>query len=345
MKGKLIAALVVCLLCLLLAEIFCQSGGLLPRKKADYERYSLRPRVGDGEALGVVTPWCRSKLNAAAIQQWRCDLQTQTTTSVLSGTHGHVIVVGVDVDEVDNAAMVKEFDDRSKDYAQAGQQGTSHLWGDMSDESYEAWVLSILERSSLPPHGGVHIDLGAGMGKFLAMSHEKRGTYGIGIEPAPTAVCNGWRLFPEVDLRYGDSNEQLALLGDAFADTVTSVGVLVYFKDAAYLCNSVAHSLRVLKPGGTIVHSWITYSPEADGKGSNKLNIHPDFWGGTWAARGTGWDLRFFKKGDTGSSPASRALPACAASIGAQVNPASVSVFTNALGPTNGYTVSFQKKL
>ena len=127
---------------------------------------------------------------------------------------------------------------------------------------------------------------------------------------------------------------------------VTTVGVIEYFPNLEYMCRMMHHSLRVLKPGGMVSHSWVTYSPKEGGKGDNKLNMHPDFWGLKWDLlneKEGEWKHRWAKNEEE-SAKATRALPACAASIGEQVDLQSVKVFVNEAGPTNGYTVTLVKK-
>ena len=179
--------------------------------------------------------------------------------------------------------------------------------------------------------------LAPGMGKFLSLSQKLYGSFGIGFEPAPTAVCNAWRIYPEVEMHHGDGVEKLACLRSGGVDLITSVGVIEYFPDLEYMCKMMHHSLRVLKPGGMISHAWIMYSPKKGDKGDDKLNIHPDFWGLKWDSVGSdmSWNQKWTKN-EAASALQTRALPACAPSIGAQVDLQSVLIFVNSLGPTNG---------
>ena len=61
----------------------------------------------------------------------------------------------------------------------------AHARGGMSDEWYKSWMMSLMDGL---PANGLHVDIGAGMGKFLYISKQEKMSYGIGIEPAPTAV-------------------------------------------------------------------------------------------------------------------------------------------------------------
>ena len=63
----------------------------------------------------------------------------------------------------------------------------------MSDAKYKKWAESILTDAKMV-EGAVHVGIGAGMGKFLALSQKLYGSFGIGLEPAPPAVCNAWRI-------------------------------------------------------------------------------------------------------------------------------------------------------
>jgi SAM-dependent methyltransferase len=213
----------------------------------------------------------------------------------------------------------------------------------MKDWEYKRWALDILKPENLPREG-VHIDIGAGMGKLLAISQKERGAFGLGVEPAPTAVCNGWRIYPDVELHLGDGNDFLACLDSGIADLVTTVGVIEYFPNLEYLCTHVHHALRVLKPGGVLQHNWIVYSPQLGGKGDDKLNIHPNFWGGRWKSWGLGWGKRWHRDLAAERREGVKVLPACAGSMGVSVDADSIEIFTNEYGPTNGYSVRLMKR-
>ena len=177
-------------------------------------------------------------------------------------------------------------------------QGTTHLFGTMSDVEYQQWMDKILDHI---PNGTI-VDIGAGMGKFLAMasfSDKRRWTRLIGFEPAPTSVCTGWRMFPTVELHIDDASA-LSCVEDGIADAVVSIGVLEYFSPLEYLCRMMLESARVLKPGGVAFHAWII--PVGSAKVYDKLGINKEFWG-------------------TNAQP----LPACKADIGAQFDTVKVT--------------------
>ena len=112
------------------------------------------------------------------------------------------------------------------------------------------------------------------------------------------------------------------------------------------MCNVyvVHHALRVLKPGGVLQHNWIVYSPQRGGKGDDKLNIHPNFWGGRWKSSGLGWGKRWHRDIAAERREGVEVLPACAGSMGASVDADSIEIFTNEYGPTNGYSVRLVKR-
>ena len=192
-------------------------------------------------------------------------------------------------------------------------QGTTHLFGAMSDKAYQEWMDKTLEH--IP--NGTMIDIGAGMGKFLAMasfSDKRRWTRLIGFDPAPTSICSGWRLFPTVELHIDDASA-LSCVEDGIADSVVSIGVLLYFSPLEYLCRTMLESARVLKPGGVIFHAFVP--PVGASKVEDKMGINKEFWG-------------------TSAKP----FPACKADIGAQFGEVTVT----AQGLADSYDVKVVKK-
>ena len=194
------------------------------------------------------------------------------------------------------------------------------LWGSLSDAQYQNWIDNIIPVLPGSP-AGIIIDIGAGMGKVLAMlrsSHTKQWARLIGFEPAPTSVCNGWRLFRDKDIElHAADASALACLPNQMADAIISVGVLPLFSPLSYLCRSMLEQVRVLKPGGWAIHAWIVNGVF---NWEDKLNLKPAFWG-------------------TSEEP----LPACSAEIGRQLSQV-ILVHDNFGGPYNGYAVRLQKE-
>ena len=94
------------------------------------------------------------------------------------------------------------------------------------------------------------------MGKLMKMAKDDFGAEVIGFEPGPVIVCNGWRLFPDIELHVGDASS-VRCLPTAIADMVVTVGVLAYYDTIEYLCRSTKEQLELLKPGGSIIHAWL----------------------------------------------------------------------------------------
>jgi len=278
-------------------------------------------RYASVKGKGEITQECRSRFDHyKRIRPTHSALLTDEAVVNQDKRFHDTVFLGPEFGKETN--HIKNFNTRGEKYSKENGQGTAHLWGGMSNDVYGKWMDYLFDKAGLKK-GGMIVDSGAGMGKTLAIAKEKLDVVGVGVEPTEVNVCMGWKLFhPATSQLYLGEADDLSMVGDGVADLALTVGVIAYFPNLAYLCRAVLEQVRVTKPGGVIIHSWVTVNVK---KAADKMNVKKEFWGSV-------------KDG---------ALPACSKEFGGQfIDPKTIKTWNGngrETGPGNGYGVIMRK--